>query len=70
MPKIGRVRYYDSRPLEGVVVQVTVKREANFWYMHVVCEIESDVVKFPVSIETALGIDLGLSILRIYQMIK
>jgi len=60
LPKIGRVRYYDSRPLEGEVVQVTVKREANFWYMHVVCEIESDVVKVPVSIETALGIDLGL----------
>jgi putative transposase len=61
LPKIGWVRYYDSRSLEGIAVQTTIKREANFWYMRVVCEIERDVVKVPVSIETALGIDLGLT---------
>lgn len=61
LPKIGWIKYYDSRPLEGKIKQVTVKREADFWNIHVVCEIQGEVPRTLATIENSVGIDLGLS---------
>lgn len=61
LPKIGWIKYYDSRPIEGIVKQVTVKREADSWNIHVVCEIQVKVSRPLASVENSVGIDLGLS---------
>lgn len=61
LPKVGWIKYHNSRPLEGNIKQVTVKREANFWNIHVVCEIQGKAPKISATIENSVGIDLGLS---------
>lgn len=61
LPKIGWVAYYDSRPLEGAIKQVTVKRQGIHWDVAVVCEIEQAIVMVPITLEKTIGLDLGLS---------
>ena len=61
LPKIGWVAYHDSRLLEGVIKQVTVKRQGIHWDVAIVCEIEQTVIMAPIIAEKTIGIDLGLS---------
>ena len=61
LPKIGWFAYHDSRPLEGVIKQVTVKRQGIHWDVAIVCEIEQTVVMAPITVTKTIGIDLGLS---------
>jgi putative transposase len=61
LPKIGWVAYYDSRPLEGEIKQVTVKRQGMHWYVAIVCEVEQTIVIAPITAAKTIGIDLGLS---------
>ena len=60
LPKIGWVNYRDSRSIEGVIKQATIKREGIYWNIHIVCEIELNVKKVPISENDAIGIDLGI----------
>ena len=59
LSKIGKIRIRMSRPIEGEVKTVTIKQEANHWYVIFSCEIPDVDKQLP---ETAkmLGIDLGL----------
>ena len=61
LPKIGWVAYYDSQPLEGIIKQVTVKRQGIHWYVAIVCEVEQIVTVVPITAEKTIGLDLGLS---------
>lgn len=61
LPKIGWVTYHDSRPLEGIIKQVTIKRQGIHWNVAIVCEIEHIVVMAPITLEKTIGLDLGLS---------
>lgn len=62
LPKIGWVRYYDSRPREGTILQTTVKREGNYWFVSLSCEVEhKDIPLAPVAGAHAIGIDVGIS---------
>jgi putative transposase len=61
LPNIGWVSYYDSRPIEGTIKQVTVKRDSKNWYIHISCEFEKEITPVPMIYEKAVGIDLGLS---------
>jgi putative transposase len=61
LPKIGWVRYWNSRPLEGVVKQVTVRRQDVHWYISVVCEIEKVIVPVVIAEKKAIGIDVGIT---------
>lgn len=61
LPKIGWVAYWNSRPLEGTVKQVTVRRQGLHWYISVTCEVEKVIVIAPITAEKAIGIDLGIT---------
>ena len=61
LPKIGWARYRDSRPVEGRILQATVKREGPYWFVSLACEVELPDSQ-PVALETTrvVGIDVGL----------
>lgn len=60
LPKIGYVRYKNSRAIEGEIKQVTVIRECDRWFVSIQCEFEKDVKKIMASAQKVVGIDLGL----------
>ncbi len=61
LPKIGWVKYRDSRAVEGEILQTTIKREGKHWFISLACEAEvPDPTPVPVSEERAVGIDVGL----------
>jgi putative transposase len=57
LSKIGSMRIRLSRPIEGVVKTVTIKREVRKWYAIFSCETETQPL--PVT-GNAVGLDLGL----------
>lgn len=64
-PKLGRMRFYSSRPLpDGFEVRtVTVRLKSDGWYMSVRLEdksVPTPVEPSPSSIKTAIGVDLGV----------
>ncbi len=59
LSKIGKVRVFLSRPIEGVIKTCTIKREADGWY--VIFAVEEDQEK-PVVLapDEVVGIDVGV----------
>jgi putative transposase len=57
LSKIGDIKVRLHRPLVGQVKTVTIKRDANQWYVTLSCEVEEEPL--PPCAE-AVGIDLGL----------
>jgi putative transposase len=57
LSKIGEVKVRLHRPIEGQVKTVTIKRDANHWYVTCSCEVEEEPLP---PCEVAVGIDLGL----------
>lgn len=55
---IGDIRVKMHRPVEGVIKQISVKREADGWYVVLACELPD--VEIAPSLLPAVGIDLGL----------
>lgn len=61
LPRIGWVTYRDSRPVEGKILQATIKREGKHWFVSLACEVElPDALPVPITEERAVGIDVGL----------
>jgi putative transposase len=58
IPKIGFVRFRDSRPMLGTVKNVTVSRDALGWHISFACEIEHEAK--PTTLP-AVGIDRGVA---------
>lgn len=59
LPKIGWVRYRNSRDIEGVAKNVTVSHSAGKWYLSVQVEMEINITPHPSS--KAVGIDMGVA---------
>lgn len=59
LPKIGWVEFRNSRPIEGKILQTTVKREHKHWFLTIACEVEI-VDPVPSSQLSSIGIDVGL----------
>ena len=60
LPKIGYIRYRNSRKIEGIPKNVTVREEADGWYVSIQCEFElKPEISIP-DINTAVGIDMGV----------
>ena len=60
LPKIGYIRYRNSRKIEGIPKNVTVREEADGWYVSIQCEFElKPEISIP-DIDTAIGIDMGV----------
>jgi putative transposase len=54
------VRYRASRPLEGAIAQVTIKREGDHWFITFVCHSENPLPTPNVYNNTTVGIDMGI----------
>jgi putative transposase len=57
LPKIGWVRFFKSRNIEGKPKNITVKRYADGWYVSIVTEKEIDVKE---DFSNPVGIDVGV----------
>jgi putative transposase len=61
LPIIGWVPFYNSRQIEGIIKQVTVKRQGKHWYIALSCIIEKELLVRQLNVATMVGIDLGLN---------
>lgn len=58
LPKIGWVKFRDTRPMRGTVKNATVALDALGWHISFACEIEHTV---PANICPSVGIDRGVA---------
>ena len=67
LPKIGWVRYYNSRKAIGTIKTVTVSRTpTGKYYVSLLCELPINIPnKKPIRQETAVGIDLGIKLFAV-----
>ncbi len=56
VPKLGEVKIYMHRPLEGDPTQVTLVKKASGWYAHITCELPDTPKVEPTD---AIAIDVG-----------
>ncbi len=59
LPKIGWVKFRDTRQLGGRVLSATVSRDALGWHVSFACEVEH---VGPSSLVTSVGIDRGVAV--------
>jgi putative transposase len=59
LAKLGRLRVRVHRPIAGVIKTVTIRREADQWYVSFSCLVEVEPAPEPLA-NAAVGIDLGL----------
>lgn len=60
LPKIGWVKFRQSREIQGIIKRATIRRKASGWYVSLLCEVDIEIPD-PVEItpENSVGIDLG-----------
>ncbi|KAB7783433.1 RNA-guided endonuclease InsQ/TnpB family protein [Methylorubrum populi] len=58
LPKIGWVKFRDTRPMRGALKNVTVSLDATGWYVSFAREIEHEA---PAPCEAVIGIDRGVA---------
>ena len=58
LPKIGWVRFYHSRPIEGRIKNITITQKAGRWYASLQVEQEVDIGEHPS--RSSIGIDAGI----------
>ena len=58
LPKLGWIRFFDSRPIEGAIKNVTVTRQADGWYISIQTERELNSAVHPAV--SMVGIDRGV----------
>ncbi len=59
LPKIGWMRFWKSREIEGTIKNVTIRRDGNHWTVAFQTEREVETPVHPST--SALGIDLGIA---------
>ena len=62
LPKLGSVRFFNSRPIEGIIKTATVSRTVSGWFISIACEIEQHPLP---ATDQRIGIDMGISHLAI-----
>lgn len=58
LPKIGWIRYRNSRKIVGTPKNVTVSRKGKHWYVSVQVEYEANIIEHKST--SAIGIDMGV----------
>lgn len=58
LSKIGNIRIFLHREIEGKIKTCTIKKDVDQWYVIFTTEIDREIKKIPV--ETIIGIDVGL----------
>ena len=64
IPKVGRIKYIDSRRITGKIMNATVSRDGDRWFCSIAVE-HANMPKVPRNANNAVGIDLGISTLII-----
>jgi putative transposase len=59
LPKLGWLRYYDSRPVEGLVKNVAISAEADEFYVSI--QTERVIANPETAVEPMVGLDLGIA---------
>ena len=59
LPRIGWVEFWDSRPIEGTIKNVTVSRQGQHWFVSFQVEMEVETPVHPATAE--VGLDLGIA---------
>lgn len=59
LPKLGWVRYRNSRPMQGTVKNITISQSGGKWYASI--QTEREVEQEPHPSTTAVGIDVGIA---------
>ena len=62
-PKVGWVRFRNSRSYEGTIKHITIKRELNHWFVILTCSIDREPVQQRP--RTVTGIDVGITTLAV-----
>ncbi len=62
LPKIGWVKYRNSRAIPGTIKQAIVYKRGKRWHISIVFEEQVDIVKVPIREEEALGVDVGIKV--------
>lgn len=59
LPSIGKVKYHNSQPIEGIIKKAVIKQEGDDWFISLSCEVEPPQ---PKEINNnQLGVDVGLN---------
>ena len=58
LSKIGLIKIKQHREIEGKIKTCTIKRDVDHWYVSFTVEIDKDIM--PVTIVSAVGVDVGL----------
>jgi putative transposase len=63
LPKFGKVKYRNSRPLppDAVIKKAAVSEQADGWYVSL--SVETDVAPWPVAHNASVGVDVGVKAL-------
>jgi len=63
LPGLGSMRFLDSReiPESAGVRTITVKREADGWYMSVLLDLAEELPVIKVDVQSSVGIDVGIN---------
>ena len=59
LPKVGSVKYYASRRIEGKAKRAKIIKENGSWYISIVCEVEHQVI--PAIESQEVGLDWGVA---------
>jgi putative transposase len=65
LSKIGNIRMFQHRPIEGKIKTCTVKKDVDQWYVIFTCDLGEKKDKIPVKSKT--GIDVGLESLMMFS---
>ena len=61
LPKIGEVKYFNSRPIVGTPKTATIVKENNSWFICIVSEYESEFNQVVVDNQNPIGLDCGIT---------
>ena len=64
IPKLKKIRFIQSREIEGKIKYVTISREADKWFISFTCEVEMDIVQQEKEF-FIVGVDRGVKISNI-----
>jgi putative transposase len=62
LPKIGKVKYFNSREIIGTPKTATIIKESSNWFISITSEYETNVDDIVVDNSNAVGIDVGISV--------
>lgn len=62
LPKIGKVKYFNSRDIIGTPKTATIVKEGNDWFISITSEYETNIDDIVVDNSNAIGIDVGVAV--------